>query len=144
MPKEVNILAVDDVEENLIALSTLLRRPGLRLLEARSGNEALEALLSNDIALALLDVNMPGMDGFELAELMRGSERTRHVPIIFLTAAVPSAAACSRATRPAPSTSCTSPSIPTCSPARSRCSPSCTARSSSWPPRCSRSSRPRR
>jgi two-component system, sensor histidine kinase and response regulator len=89
MPKEVNILAVDDVEENLIALSTLLRRPGLRLLEARSGNEALEALLSNDIALALLDVNMPGMDGFELAELMRGSERTRHVPIIFLTAAVP-------------------------------------------------------
>lgn len=89
MPQEVNILAVDDVPENLIALSALLRRPGLRLIEARSGNEALEALLANDIALALLDVNMPGMDGFELAELMRGSERTSHVPIIFLTAAVP-------------------------------------------------------
>jgi two-component system, sensor histidine kinase and response regulator len=89
MPEVVNILAVDDVEENLIALSALLRRPGIRLIEARSGNEALEALLVNDIALALLDVNMPGMDGFELAELMRGSERTRDVPIIFLTAAVP-------------------------------------------------------
>ncbi len=89
MLQEVNILAVDDVEENLIALSALLRRPGIRLIEARSGNEALEALLTNDIALALLDVNMPEMDGFELAELMRGSERTRHVPIIFLTAAVP-------------------------------------------------------
>jgi two-component system, sensor histidine kinase and response regulator len=89
MTQEVNILAVDDVEENLIALSTLLKRPGIRLIEARSGNEALEALLVHDIALALLDVNMPGMDGFELAELMRGSERTRHIPIIFLTAAVP-------------------------------------------------------
>lgn len=89
MPQVVNILAVDDVEENLIALSTLLRRPGIRLIEARSGNDALEALLAHDIALALLDVNMPGMDGFELAELMRGSERTRDVPIIFLTAAVP-------------------------------------------------------
>lgn len=88
MNREVNILAVDDVADNLIALATLLRRPGIRLIEARSGNEALEALLANDIALALLDVNMPGMDGFELAELMRGSERTRHVPIIFLTAAV--------------------------------------------------------
>lgn len=89
MNEEVNILAVDDVEENLIALATLLKRPGIRLIEARSGNEALEALLAHDIALALLDVNMPGMDGFELAELMRGSERTRHVPIIFLTASVP-------------------------------------------------------
>lgn len=89
MQIEVNILAVDDIPENLIALATLLKRPGLRLIEARSGNEALEALLANDIALALLDVNMPGMDGFELAELMRGSERSRHVPIMFLTAAVP-------------------------------------------------------
>lgn len=89
MQIEVNVLAVDDIPENLIALATLLKRPGLKLIEARSGNEALEALLSHDISLALLDVNMPGMDGFELAELMRGSERTRHVPIIFLTASVP-------------------------------------------------------
>lgn len=89
MMREVTILAVDDIEENLVALAVLLKQPGLRLIEARSGTEALEALLIHDVALALLDVNMPGMDGFELAELMRGSERTRDVPIIFLTAAAP-------------------------------------------------------
>jgi signal transduction histidine kinase len=55
-------------------------------LKARSGDEALELLLVHDVALALLDVQMPGMDGFELAEFLRGNERTRHVPIIFLTA----------------------------------------------------------
>src|SRR6187431_2675030 len=86
MLEKVNVLAVDDVEENLVALAALLNRPALELIRARSGTEALEALLANDIALALLDVQMPGMDGFELAELMRGSERTRHVPIIFVTA----------------------------------------------------------
>ncbi|RYE93251.1 MAG: hybrid sensor histidine kinase/response regulator, partial [Myxococcales bacterium] len=80
------ILLVDDLEENLIALEALLRREGLELLQARSGMEALEILLQRDVALALLDVQMPEMDGFELAELMRGTERTRHVPIIFLTA----------------------------------------------------------
>lgn len=85
-PEPVNVLAVDDTPENLVALARLLDRPGLNLIEARSGDEALEALLAQDVALALLDVHMPGMDGFELAELMRGSERTRHVPIIFLTA----------------------------------------------------------
>ncbi len=89
MDERVNVLCVDDVEENLIALATLLSLPGVALIQARSGTEALEALLVNDIALALVDVNMPGMDGFELAELMRGSERTRHVPIIFLTASTP-------------------------------------------------------
>jgi two-component system, sensor histidine kinase and response regulator len=89
MPDEVNVLAVDDAEQNLIALSTLLKRPGIRLIVARSGKEALEALLVEDIALALLDVNMPDMDGFELADLMRGAERTRSIPIIFLTASMP-------------------------------------------------------
>jgi signal transduction histidine kinase len=89
MPEEVNVLAVDDVEQNLVALAALLKRPGIRLIVARSGHEALEALLVEDIALALLDVNMPDMDGFELADLMQGSERTRSVPIIFLTAAMP-------------------------------------------------------
>jgi two-component system, sensor histidine kinase and response regulator len=89
MLETVNILAVDDVEENLAALEVLLRGPGLELIRARSGTEALEALLAHDIALALLDVQMPGMDGFELAELMRGAERTKHVPIIFLTAGAP-------------------------------------------------------
>jgi signal transduction histidine kinase len=84
--ESVKFLLVDDLEENLLALEALLRRDGLELLRARSGPEALELLLVHDFALALLDVQMPGMNGFELAELMRGTERTRRVPIIFLTA----------------------------------------------------------
>lgn len=82
----IKFLLVDDLDANLLALEGLLRRDGLELLKARSGPEALELLLVHDVALALLDVQMAGMDGFELAELMRGMERTRRVPIIFLTA----------------------------------------------------------
>jgi signal transduction histidine kinase len=82
----VYYLMVDDREENLVALEGLLRRDGLVLLRATSGVQALELLLEHDVALALVDVQMPGMDGFELAELMRGAERTRRVPIIFVTA----------------------------------------------------------
>jgi len=84
----VKFLLVDDLEDNLLALSALLRDLDLEILTARSGRDALELLLANDVALALLDVQMPEMDGFELAELMRGAERTRHVPIIFVTAGV--------------------------------------------------------
>ena len=86
MPPRVKCLLVDDRAENLLALSGLLRGDDVELLEARSGPEALELLLVHDVALALLDVQMPGMDGFLLAELMRGTERTRHVPLIFVTA----------------------------------------------------------
>jgi signal transduction histidine kinase len=82
----VYFLLVDDLEENLLSLDALLRRDGLVLLKARSGDEALELLLEHDIALALVDVQMPGLNGFELAELMRGNDRTRRVPIIFVTA----------------------------------------------------------
>jgi signal transduction histidine kinase len=82
----VHFLLVDDLESNLVALEALLRRDRLVLLKALAGAEALELLLRHEVALALIDVQMPGMDGFELAELMRGSERTRRVPIIFLTA----------------------------------------------------------
>ncbi|MEO6026371.1 MAG: hybrid sensor histidine kinase/response regulator, partial [Candidatus Binatia bacterium] len=82
---EVAILLVDDVADNTLALQAYLERDGFRCVTARSGPEALEALLAHDVALALVDVNMPGMDGVELAELMRGTERTRTVPIIFVT-----------------------------------------------------------
>lgn len=83
---KVKCLLVDDVQENLVALAALLRSDDVEVLVARSGLEALELLLAHDVALALLDVQMPEMDGFELAELIRGSERTRHVPLIFVTA----------------------------------------------------------
>jgi signal transduction histidine kinase len=82
----VHFLLVDDLEGNLVSLEALLQRDGLVLLKANSGKQALELLLQYEVALALLDVQMPDMDGFELAELMRGTERTRRVPIIFLTA----------------------------------------------------------
>src|SRR6202046_4867419 len=82
----VYFLLVDDRDENLLSLEALLRRDNLVLLKAHSGDEALELLLQNDVALALIDVQMPGLNGFELAELMRGNERTRRIPIIFVTA----------------------------------------------------------
>jgi signal transduction histidine kinase len=85
-PPLVYFLLVDDREQNLIALEALLSREGLAFLKAQSGEQALELLLKYDVALALVDVQMPAMSGFELAELMRGMERTRRVPIIFLTA----------------------------------------------------------
>ncbi len=84
--EEMNILMVDDRPENLLALETILKRPGLNLVKANSGNQALGILLDYDFALVLLDVQMPEMDGFETAELMRGNTETRHVPIIFVTA----------------------------------------------------------
>ncbi|MGH7018750.1 MAG: hybrid sensor histidine kinase/response regulator [Brevundimonas sp.] len=82
----IHLLLVDDLEENLIALEALLNEEGVACLKARSGDEALELLLVHDVALALVDVQMPGMDGFELAEFMRGAGNARHVPIIFVTA----------------------------------------------------------
>lgn len=85
-PDDINILVVDDIPQNLVAIEALLARPGLNILKASSGPEALEILLVQEVALALVDVQMPQMDGFELAELIRGSERTRSVPLIFLTA----------------------------------------------------------
>ncbi|MGO4169524.1 hybrid sensor histidine kinase/response regulator [Novosphingobium sp. YAF33] len=86
MIEPVYFVAVDDHLPNLVALEALLQREGLKVLKASSGDEALELLLRYDVALALLDVQMPDMDGFELAELMRGREKSRAVPIIFVTA----------------------------------------------------------
>jgi PAS domain S-box-containing protein len=80
------ILLVDDHDENLLALQAVLEPTGCRLVSARSGDEALRALLKDDFALILLDVQMPGLDGFQTAELIRARERSRTVPIIFVTA----------------------------------------------------------
>ena len=80
------ILIVDDRQENLFVLENLLEDLDLNIVKAASGNEALSLMLEYDFALVLLDVQMPEMDGFETAELMRGNKRTRIVPIIFLTA----------------------------------------------------------
>ena len=81
------ILIVDDLPENLQALEALLRNEECSIYQAASGDQALALLLEHEFALAILDVQMPGMDGFELAELMRGTERTRHIPIMFVSAA---------------------------------------------------------
>ena len=81
------LLIVDDLPENLQALNAVIRGAGREIFQAGSGEEALALLLQHDFAMAFLDVQMPGMDGFELAELMRGTERTRQIPIVFVTAA---------------------------------------------------------
>jgi signal transduction histidine kinase len=79
-------LLVDDKPENLLALEALLRRDDLEIVTAQSGQEALELILRYDVGLAIVDVQMPDMNGFELAELMRGAERSKRIPIIFITA----------------------------------------------------------
>jgi two-component system sensor histidine kinase/response regulator len=89
MADKVKCLLVDDVEENLLALEAVLRGEDREIFKATSGPQALELLLVHDFALALLDIHMPTMSGFELAELMRGTERSKHIPIIFITAASP-------------------------------------------------------
>jgi signal transduction histidine kinase len=80
------ILVVDDDERNALALTTVLKDLGQNLVVAHSGEEALRYLLTEDVAVILLDVHMPGMDGYETAELIRARKRTRHIPIVFLTA----------------------------------------------------------
>jgi PAS domain S-box-containing protein len=89
--EKVRILIVDDRRENLLALEALLASEEYELELVDSGLAALSALLEGDFALILLDVAMPGMDGFEAAELIRQRERTRHIPIIFVTANMPDA-----------------------------------------------------
>src|SRR5690606_2178752 len=80
-------LIVDDLKENILALKGILADEEVEIHSATSGLEALELLLKHEFALALIDVQMPGMDGFELAETMRSTERTKSIPIIFVTAA---------------------------------------------------------
>lgn len=84
--KRVNILIVDDRLENLFVLESLLENLSCNIIRATSGNEALSLMLDYEFALVLLDVQMPGMDGFETAELMRSNNKTKYIPIIFVTA----------------------------------------------------------
>jgi two-component system sensor histidine kinase/response regulator len=84
---QVNILLVDDQPANLIALEAMLQGLGQNLIKAESGREALKWLLTHDFAVILLDVKMPDMDGFETAALIRQRDKSRHTPILFLTAA---------------------------------------------------------
>ena len=86
VPERPSVLMVDDRPENLLALTAVLEPLDVRLVTAGSGEEALRALLGEDFAVILLDVRMPGMDGYETAEYIRGRERSARTPIIFLTA----------------------------------------------------------
>lgn len=87
LSEPMNVLLVDDQPANLVALQAMLQSLGQNLVLAGSGREALKWLLTNDAAVVLLDVKMPEMDGFETATLIRERDRSRHTPIIFLTAA---------------------------------------------------------
>jgi signal transduction histidine kinase len=84
--EKVNILLVDDLPEKMLALEAILTSPSFNLVKASSGRDALRHLLHDDFAVILLDVNMPGMDGFETATLIRKRKKSEHVPIIFVTA----------------------------------------------------------
>jgi len=84
--EKINILLVDDKPQNLTALESILDDPELNLIKATSGKQALAYILDYEFALILLDVQMPNMDGFETAELMRGFEKSKHIPIIFVSA----------------------------------------------------------
>jgi CheY-like chemotaxis protein len=84
--RTANILMVDDRPENLLALEAILQGLGHELIRASSGEEALKVLLTTDVAVILLDVQMPGMDGFETAAHVKRREKTRDIPILFLTA----------------------------------------------------------
>ncbi|MFF7708764.1 ATP-binding protein [Pseudomonas sp. NPDC007930] len=86
-PLHAKLLIVDDLPENLLALAALIRQDDRAVYQARSADEALSLLLQHEFALAILDVQMPGMNGFELAELMRSTEKTKHIPIVFVSAA---------------------------------------------------------
>ncbi len=86
-PIQAKLLIVDDLPENLLALDALIKREDRTVYKALSADEALSLLLQHEFALAILDVQMPGMNGFELAELMRGTEKTKNIPIVFVSAA---------------------------------------------------------
>lgn len=86
MDEKVNVLVVDDVRENHLVMNSVLNDPEINVINAMSGEEALKLCTNHSFAVILMDVQMPGMDGFETAELLRSIERTKKIPIIFVTA----------------------------------------------------------
>lgn len=86
MQNKTNILIVDDLKENHLVMESVLTDPQLNIVKAMSGEEALSLCLEHDFSVVFMDVQMPGMDGFETAELLRSIERTKNIPIIFVTA----------------------------------------------------------
>jgi CheY-like chemotaxis protein len=84
--EKANILVVDDLPEKLLVVESILSELGQNLVAVTSGEEALRRVLEQEFAVILLDVNMPGMDGFETADLIRRRRKSAHTPIIFITA----------------------------------------------------------
>src|SRR5690606_9519899 len=82
----MNVLIVDDKEENIIALEALIQRDDIKIISTTSPNEALKLAWDNNICLALIDVQMPNIDGFTLAEMLKSHPRTRDILILFVTA----------------------------------------------------------
>lgn len=99
MEKKQKILIVDDKVANLVALEEVLLPIDATVVRALSGQEALSLSLQNEFSLAILDVNMPGMDGYEVAEFFRGDKKTRLLPLIFVTASSPKNNTSSRGTK---------------------------------------------
>src|SRR6185312_4704486 len=83
---KINILLVDDRPENLLAIEAIIEKYEYNLVKASSGEEALKCLLKDKFALILLDVQMPGMDGFTTAKIIKAREKTKNIPILFITA----------------------------------------------------------
>src|SRR5436305_8534053 len=86
MPSAIDILLVDDEPRNLDALEAILSEPGYRLLRAEDADRALKLLLDHQVAAIVLDIKMPGVSGFELAQMIKNTRRFRETPIVFLTA----------------------------------------------------------
>jgi len=132
LSNSVPVLLVDDRPENLLSLEELLAGQGYELVRALSGNEALRLMLKQDFALVLLDVQMPQMDGFETAELMRANPKTRHIPIIFVTAGMKDLKFQFKGYDAGAVDYLTKPIEPIFCKARSGCSLNCTVNAVNW------------
>ena len=132
MKRKVNILMVDDQPGKLLSYEAILGELGENLIKAASGNEALEQLLKNDVAVVLIDVNMPGVDGFELADMIRQHPRFEQTAMIFVSAIHMRIWTGSRDTNAEESITSRFQLFPNSCAPRSKCSLSCIGNPSSW------------